>query len=80
MRNGSIVEIEVSETMSLQLDYDILSDLMKVIKNLNCTIVEQHFGEDGNLKINVPLRQKEKLLGKLTAWSGLGKKIKWKID
>ena len=80
LRNGSIVEVEILETMSLQLDYDMLSDLMKVIKNLKCTIVEQHFGEEGNLKITVPLRQKEKLLGKLTLWNGLGKKIKWKID
>jgi uncharacterized YigZ family protein len=80
LNNSSIVEIEISETIRLQFDYLILSDIMKLVKDLGLKILEQDFSENGNMKISVPVRQKEKLMEKLNLLRALGKKIMWKVD
>ena len=80
LNNSSIVEIEISENVNLQFDYLILSDIMKLVKDSGLKILEQDFSEDGNMKISVPIRQKEKFMDKLTLLQALGKKITWKVD
>ena len=80
LNNGSIVEIEISENVSLQFDYLILSDIMKLVKDFGLKILEQDFSENGNIKVSVPIRQKEKFIDKLTLLRALGKKINWKVD
>ena len=80
LNNSPIVEMEISENVKLQFDYLILSDVMKLVKDFGLKILEQDFSEDGNMKINVPIRQKEKFIDKLTLLQALGKKIVWKVD
>jgi len=80
LNNSPIVEIEISENVNLQFDYLILSDVMRLVKDFGLKILEQDFSEDGNMKISVPVRQKEKFMDKLTLLRALGKKIMWKVD
>ena len=80
LNNSSIVEIEISENVSLQFDYLILSDIMKLVKDFGLKILEQDFSENGNIKISVPHRQKEKFVDKLALLQALEKKIMWKVD
>jgi uncharacterized YigZ family protein len=80
LRNGSIVEIELTETIWLQFEYTMLSDIMKTIKDFGLKILEQDFSEKGTMKIRIPLRQKEKLLDKLRLLKALGSSITWKVD
>jgi uncharacterized YigZ family protein len=77
LSNAEIVEMEVTETFDLSFDYGILSDVMKVIKELGLKILEQDFGENGRTKIAVPVRQKEKLVSRLELMQAMGKKITW---
>ncbi len=79
LNNSPIVEMEISENVKLQFEYLILSDVMKLVKDFGLKILEQDFSEDGNMKINVPIRQKEKFIDKLTLLQALGKKIVWKV-
>jgi hypothetical protein len=58
----------------------MLSDIMKLVKDFGLKILEQDFSEDGNMRISVPIRQKEKFMDKLTLLRALGKKIMWKLD
>ena len=80
LNNSPIVEIEISETISLQFDYLMVPDIMKVVKDFGFKILEQDFKENGSMKINVPTRQKEKFADKLNLLRALGKKIMWKVD
>ena len=80
LNNSSIVEIEISENVNLQFDYLILSDIMKLVKDFGLKILEQDFSENGNIKVSVPTRQKEKFIDKLALLRALGKKIMWKVD
>ena len=80
LNDSPIVEIEISENVNLQFDYLILSDIMKLVKDFGLKILEQDFSVDGNMKISVPIRQKEKFMDKLTLLRALGKKIMWKVD
>ena len=79
LNNSPIVEIEISENVKLQFDYLILSEVMKLVKDFGLKILEQDFSERGNMKINVPIRQKEKFIDKITLLQALGKKIVWKV-
>ena len=80
LANATIIEVEMTETVDLSFDYLILSDVMKVIKELSLKILEQDFGENGLTKISVPVRQKEKLMSKLELMKAMGKKITWTIE
>ncbi|HZI24479.1 MAG TPA: YigZ family protein, partial [Chryseolinea sp.] len=74
LRNGSIVEIELTETIWLQFEYTMLADMMKIIKDFGLKILEQDFSERGTMKISIPLRRKEKLLDKFTLLNALGRR------
>jgi uncharacterized YigZ family protein len=80
LNNSTIVEIEISENVNLQFDYLILSDIMKLVKDFGLKILEQDFSDNGNIKVSIPARQKEKFIDKLTLLRALGKKIMWKVD
>ena len=75
--NAAIVEMEVTEIIDLDFDYLILSDVMKIVKDLGIKILEQDFGESGRMKISLPVRHKEKLMSRLNLMQAVGKKIKW---
>lgn len=75
-----IIEIEISETILVRFDYALLADIMKIVKEAGLKILEQDFSDEGNMKLGVPLRKKEKTLNRLTLMKTLGKKIAWKFD
>ena len=80
LNNSSLVEIEISENVNLQFDYLILSDIMKLVKDFGLKILEQDFSANGNIKVSVPTRQKEKFIDRLSLLRALGKKIMWNVD
>ncbi|HZB13978.1 MAG TPA: DUF1949 domain-containing protein, partial [Chryseolinea sp.] len=80
LRNGSIVKIELTETIWLQFEYTMLADIMKIIKDFGLKILEQDFSDKGTMTIGIPLREKEKLLDKLRLLKALGRSITWKVD
>jgi len=77
LSHASIVEKEVTEIVDLNFDYLIVSDVMKVIKDLGLKVLKQDFSENGHIKIVVPIRQKEKLISRLSFMRAMGKKITW---
>jgi len=75
-----IVEKELTEEIKLTFDYWITSEVMVLIKELNVKPREQQFTETCSLKIVYPLKQKEKLLEKLTLMKALGRTITWEFQ
>ena len=77
---ATIVERELTEQVKLTFDYLITSEVMLLIKELNVKIKEQQFTENCSLKIVYPVKQKEKLLEKLTLMKALGRTINWEFE
>jgi uncharacterized YigZ family protein len=75
-----IVERELTEQIKLTFDYLMTSEVMLLVKELNVKIREQEFTEDCTIKIVCPLKQKEKLLEKLTLMKALGRTINWEFE
>lgn len=79
LNKATIIEKEVTEQVSLNFDYLITSDVMRMIKELDLSITEQKFGDACAMELSVPLKQKEKLLAKLILMKAMTKTIDWKI-
>ena len=60
LKNSLIVETEVMERITLSYDYSVTSEVMKMVKDFDMTIVAQDFKQQCDLIADVPLRNKEK--------------------
>ena len=80
LNNAEIVEKEVTEILDISFDYEITSDIMRMVKDFDLKIIEQSFGDAGRIKGYIALRQKEKLLIKIDFMRAMGKNMVWKIE
>lgn len=76
--NAMIIEREVLEDWTIAFDYPTTSDIMKLVKDLDLTIMNQSFGDGCELDVSVPMRQRLKLLERLGLMKALGKSVEWK--
>lgn len=79
LKKTTAIEIEVTEEVELVFDYLLTSDVMRFIKDLDLKIVDQKFEEASTLKILLPLKQKEKLVEKLSLLKAMGRNIVWQF-
>ena len=77
LNHASVIEKEVKEDWVITFDYAFTSDVMRLVKELSLTIVSQNFEEQGELHVDLQLRQKDKLLERLELMKALGKPIDW---
>ncbi len=79
LSKAQIVEKEITEIIRLTFDYLVTSEIMRYVKEFDLKITEQHFEETCNMKISVPVQQKEKFLEKLNVLKEKGKMITWEL-
>lgn len=79
LNNGTIIEKEVTETMILNFDYLLTSDVMRIVKELDLKILKQDFKNACEMELSVPLKQNEKLLTRLQLMKAMHKSIDWKV-
>jgi len=72
LNNSIIVEEKVMERVTLSYDYSIMSEVMKMVKDYDMTVVAQEFKQQCDLIADVPLKNKEKLEEKLKLMIDLG--------
>lgn len=77
--NASIVEKEVTEIIMLAFEYPLTSEVMRLIKELEVKIIEQHFDDTCEMEISIPLAYKEKLITRLSLMVATGNAIVWKV-
>jgi len=80
LANAVIVEREVTVPISFTFDYEATPEVMKLIKDYDIKIVEQHYGDASILKTEVPLREKGRLLDRLALLQQLKTKITYELD
>jgi putative IMPACT (imprinted ancient) family translation regulator len=71
LEHAKIAEKEVTITFHVLFSYIDMPFIMNELKNMDITIIEQHFETDCNLKIAVPLPRVEEFKFKLTTFSTL---------
>jgi uncharacterized YigZ family protein len=76
LNQGVIIEREVAQTLKLVFDYASTSEVMKLVKDFDLTLIDQSFTDDCKMKIEYKLVDKEKLMDKIRFMSATGVNIK----
>jgi uncharacterized YigZ family protein len=79
LKKTAIIEIEVTEEVELVFDYLLTSEVMRFIKDFDLKIIRQKFDEASTLKISIPVKQKGKLVEKLSLMKAMGRNIVWQF-
>ena len=80
LNNATVVEKDVTQVVEITFDYFMLSDVMKLIKEVGVKILVQDFSDIGHLKIEVPIRQMEMLASRLSLMQAMGKNVLWTVS
>jgi putative IMPACT (imprinted ancient) family translation regulator len=66
-----IVQKPVEINYTLQFDYHQMNDVMMIVKQYNCSVVEQLAQLFVELKIGIPKHRREEVLNKITDMQGV---------
>ena len=69
--NAAIIESEVKDTFTLRYDYLVMNDIMKIVKDMQPEIKEQHFDSECRLKLSIRLSKSQELRNKLASVASL---------
>lgn len=79
LKKARIIQLEVTAELEVVFEYEITSDVMRMLKELDAKILEQNFAERTRLQISVPLEEKNKIQARLQLMKAMGKSIEWKF-
>ena len=68
---AEIINKTVDSTLNIEFDYILMNDVMRVIKEMNPTIIKQSFGNDCNMIISIRNQNFDELHSKLSEIIGL---------
>ena len=68
---AEIINKTVDSTLNIEFDYILMNDVMRVIKEMNPTIIKQSFGNDCNMIISIRNQDFDELHSKLSEIIGL---------
>lgn len=71
LANASIVEREIKEDYLIRFPYLSTSEVMKLVKAFDLEILEQHFHEECQMKVNIGLRDEEAFLKRVSLLQAL---------
>jgi uncharacterized YigZ family protein len=72
LNNSIVVEQEVMERITLSYEYSVTSDVMRLVKDFDMTIINQKFKDQCELTADLPLRHQEKFNEKVKLMNDLG--------
>lgn len=71
LEQAEIIEKTVDSTLNIEFDYILMNDVMRVIKEMNPTIIKQNFGNNCNMIISIRNQNFDELQSKLSEIIGL---------
>lgn len=77
LSNAQVIEKVVTEQLQLTFEYDITSEIMRLLKEMDVTILGQDFTDRTNLKISFPLQVRDQLQSRLELLRAMGKPVEW---
>ena len=69
--NAEIIDRIVYESYELRYPYDLMNDVMKILKEANLEQYEHSFGLECRINVNIRLSEKERLLSRFKRIQGL---------
>lgn len=78
LAHATIVEKEVVGSVTIIYDYAATAELMRLVKEFSLVIVDQAFGHECTLQVEVRLRDREKLLERLALLHATGSSLRFK--
>jgi uncharacterized YigZ family protein len=80
LTNARVIEVLVTEVWTLNFEYETTSEIMRLLKEMDLKILSQDFTDKTQLKISVPVQEKEKLQSRFALMKALGKSIDWQCE
>ena len=77
LSNAQVIEKVVTEQLQITFEYDITSEVMRLLKEMDVTILGQDFTDRTNLKISFPLQVRDQLQSRLELLRAMGKPVEW---
>lgn len=77
LSNAQVIEKVVTEQLQITFEYDITSEVMRLLKEMDVTILGQDFTDRTNLKISFPLQVRDQLQSRLEQLRAMGKPVEW---
>jgi uncharacterized YigZ family protein len=66
LNNATIIKLTVQDELTLRFSYEVMNSIMRVIKEEDAVIIEQHFESDYSLKLNVRKSQRSRLIDRVS--------------
>ncbi len=79
LQKARIIEKIVMAEVEVSFEYEITSDVMRIMKESEAKILAQNFADRTVLQISVPLKEKNKLQARLDLMKAMGKFIDWEF-
>ena len=79
LEKAQIIEKVVTAGLQLSFEYEITSDVMRMLKESDAEILSQHFADRTTLQLSVPLKEKDRLQSRLELMKAMGKSIEWEF-
>lgn len=80
LEKAHIIEKRLTAELEISFEYEITSDVMRMLKDLEAKILSQNFADRTKLQISVPLEEKDKLHSRLELMKAMGKSIEWQFE
>lgn len=71
LNNAVIIEKTMNTSITIQFDYLLLNDVMKVIKEMNPEIIRQNFDNFCSIQLEIRQTEAERIISKLEKINGL---------
>ena len=80
LTKADIIEKIVTTELEVKFGYDMTSDVMRMLRELDAKILAQNFTNRTILQISIPLEEKSKLQSRLELMRAMGKSIEWQFE
>lgn len=79
LEKARIIQVMVTAELNVVFEYEITSDVMRMLQEFDAKILEQNFAERTILQISVPLEEKNRIQSRLQLMKAMGKSIEWEF-
>jgi uncharacterized YigZ family protein len=77
--SNSIIEVEITDTVEFQFTYEQMNEIMKLVKDFDLAIIEQHFEIECRLVANIIISKTDQLTTKVQLMNDTGTQFNFKV-
>jgi uncharacterized YigZ family protein len=77
--SNSIIDVEITDTVEFQFTYEQMNEIMKLVKDFDLEIIEQHFEMECRLVAHIIISKTDQLTTKVQLMNDTGTQFNFKV-